>query len=113
MANKKLGKKYVCYQCACKFYDLRRPQPTCPKCGADQNEAPKKAKSAMPKAAATTAAPPRSLGRRRRNDEDSTEPSVSFSQDEIEPDSPLEYGLTMIDDEELLGSGAEDLSEED
>jgi hypothetical protein len=38
---------------------------------------------------------------------------VSFSADEIEPDSPLEDGLTMIDDEELLDSGAEKFSEED
>ncbi len=34
MAKKKLGEKYVCYQCGCKFYDLSRPQPICPKCGA-------------------------------------------------------------------------------
>ena len=113
MAKKKLGKKYVCYQCGCKFYDLSRPQPICPKCGADQNEAPTKARPALPKAGVTTAARPRSRGRRRRNEEDSIEPAVSFSEDEIEPDSPLEDGLTMIDDEELLDSGAEEFSEED
>jgi len=113
MAKKKLGKKYDCYQCGCKFYDLSRPQPICPKCGADQNEASTKARPALPKAGVTAAAPPRSRGRRRRNEEDPIVPAVSFSGDEIEPDSPLEHGLTMIDDEELLGSGAEDLSEED
>ena len=42
MAKKKLGNKHVCYQCNCKFYDLSRPKPICPKCGADQTEAPKK-----------------------------------------------------------------------
>ena len=35
-----LGTKYVCYKCSTKFYDLKKPVPTCPKCGADQREAP-------------------------------------------------------------------------
>jgi hypothetical protein len=113
MAKKKLGKKYLCYQCECKFYDLSRPLPICPKCGADQNEAPTRARPALSRAGVTAASPPRSRGRRRRNEEDPTEPAISFSGDEVEPDSPLEDGLTMIDDEELLGPGAEDLSEED
>ena len=111
MAKKKLGKKYACYQCECKFYDLSHPKPICPKCGADQNEVPTKVRPALPKAGATTTAPARPRGRRRRNEEDSIEPAASFSDDEVEPDSPLEDGLTMIDDEELLGSNTEDFSE--
>jgi hypothetical protein len=35
-----LGNRYTCYQCGCKFYDLNRPEPTCPECSADQREAP-------------------------------------------------------------------------
>jgi uncharacterized protein (TIGR02300 family) len=35
-----LGTKYVCYSCETKFYDLHRPGPICPKCGADQREGP-------------------------------------------------------------------------
>src|SRR4051812_13265979 len=35
-----LGTKYTCFKCATKFYDLKKPAPTCPKCGADQREAP-------------------------------------------------------------------------
>ena len=35
-----LGKKYTCYSCHTKFYDLGKPEPICPKCGADQREAP-------------------------------------------------------------------------
>jgi uncharacterized protein (TIGR02300 family) len=35
-----LGTKYTCFKCAAKFYDLKKPAPTCPKCGADQREAP-------------------------------------------------------------------------
>lgn len=36
----KLGTRYVCFACGCKFYDLNRPTPLCPDCQADQNEAP-------------------------------------------------------------------------
>jgi len=113
MAKKKLGKKYACYQCECKFYDLRRPEPICPKCGANQNEAPKKARSPLARARATPTTPARLRSRRRRNEENSNDPGASFSDDESETDSPLEHGLTMIDDEELLGSDTEDFSEED
>jgi|SRR5437867_2958408 len=34
-----LGKKYTCYSCHTKFYDLGKPEPICPKCGADQRDA--------------------------------------------------------------------------
>lgn len=34
-----LGKKYTCYSCHTKFYDLGKPVPLCPKCGSDQRNA--------------------------------------------------------------------------
>src|SRR5512141_2066893 len=34
-----LGRKYTCYSCHTKFYDLNKAVPLCPKCGADQREA--------------------------------------------------------------------------
>ena len=34
-----LGKKYTCYSCHTKFYDLGKPVPLCPKCNADQRDA--------------------------------------------------------------------------
>ncbi|MGZ4779427.1 MAG: FYDLN acid domain-containing protein [Thermoanaerobaculia bacterium] len=34
-----LGRKYTCYSCHTKFYDLGKPTPICPKCGADQRDA--------------------------------------------------------------------------
>jgi len=40
MPEKDLGKKYVCFKCSARFYDLRRPEPLCPKCGTDQRECP-------------------------------------------------------------------------
>ena len=35
-----VGKRYTCFKCSCKFYDLNRPDPLCPKCGMDQREDP-------------------------------------------------------------------------
>ncbi len=39
MPAKDLGNKHVCFKCSAKFYDLKKPDPLCPKCGADQREA--------------------------------------------------------------------------
>lgn len=40
MASKDLGNKHTCWKCSTRFYDLRKPAPVCPKCGADAREAP-------------------------------------------------------------------------
>lgn len=32
-----LGKRFKCYKCGTKFYDLNKPAPVCPSCGEDQN----------------------------------------------------------------------------
>ncbi len=34
-----LGKKFECYNCRTKFYNLGKPEPICPKCGANQKNA--------------------------------------------------------------------------
>jgi hypothetical protein len=34
-----LGKKYECYNCRTKFYNLAKPEAICPKCGANQKDA--------------------------------------------------------------------------
>lgn len=31
----KYGNKFTCWSCGTKFYDLGKPDPKCPKCGAD------------------------------------------------------------------------------
>ncbi|MBI4667308.1 MAG: FYDLN acid domain-containing protein [Nitrospinae bacterium] len=48
MSHPKYGDKFTCYSCGTKFYTMKKPEPLCPKCGADQRKAPKKpsAKSA-------------------------------------------------------------------
>lgn len=40
MPAKDLGTKWTCFKCGTKFYDLKKPDPVCPKCGADQRESP-------------------------------------------------------------------------
>lgn len=39
MPAKDFGTKYNCFKCSTKFYDMKKPDPICPKCGADQREA--------------------------------------------------------------------------
>jgi uncharacterized protein (TIGR02300 family) len=39
MPAKDLGTKHICFKCNAKFYDLKKPDPICPKCGTDQREA--------------------------------------------------------------------------
>jgi uncharacterized protein (TIGR02300 family) len=66
-----LGSKYVCYKCGTKFYDLKKPVPACPKCGADQREAPV-AKPLSARAARAAAAAPK----------EAEEPEVPATDDE-------------------------------
>ncbi|MBE2254296.1 MAG: TIGR02300 family protein [Myxococcus sp.] len=39
MPAKDFGTKFLCFKCTTKFYDMKKPDPICPKCGADQREA--------------------------------------------------------------------------
>jgi hypothetical protein len=38
----KFGKKFTCWKCSTKFYDLNKPQAKCPKCGANPEDDPNK-----------------------------------------------------------------------
>ena len=40
MPAKDLGVKHTCWKCGTKFYDLKKPNPSCPKCGSDPRAAP-------------------------------------------------------------------------
>ena len=37
---RELGTKFTCFNCGTKFYDFNKPEPLCPKCGADQKQSP-------------------------------------------------------------------------
>lgn len=37
----KLGTRWTCFSCSGAFYDLNKPDPVCPRCGADQRDTPK------------------------------------------------------------------------
>jgi uncharacterized protein (TIGR02300 family) len=81
-----LGVKYACYKCGSKFYDLNKPVPLCPKCGANQREMPKLSPAAE---------------RRRLRSKPPEEEKVVPGDDEIEP---------VVEEEE--DEPAEDLDEE-
>lgn len=36
----KFGERHVCHACGCKFYDMHRNPPLCPRCGADVSQKP-------------------------------------------------------------------------
>jgi uncharacterized protein (TIGR02300 family) len=40
MPARDFGTKFVCFKCSTKFYDMKKPEPVCPKCGSDQRESP-------------------------------------------------------------------------
>ena len=41
MSNDRLGQKHSCFGCGAKFYDLNRSEVVCPRCGANQVDAPR------------------------------------------------------------------------
>lgn len=57
MPAKELGTKHTCFKCGTRFYDLAKPEPICPKCGADQRQGPVSKPSAEKRRAAPKPAP--------------------------------------------------------
>lgn len=56
-----LGKKFECFNCKTKFYDLGKPEAICPKCGANQKDARLSEETATvprPRRSATIVIPP-------------------------------------------------------
>lgn len=86
MAAKDFGTKFVCFKCSTKFYDMKKPDPICPKCGADQREA-----------SATKA----SEGRRSR---------LSAAPKIIEPVEPVEGAEPAAEDDEVEVEADEEIA---
>lgn len=40
MNHPKFGTKYTCHSCAAKYFDMKKPNPVCPKCGANPKDDP-------------------------------------------------------------------------
>ncbi len=95
-----LGQKHTCFSCNTKFYDLKKSPVLCPKCGADQREAPPPQTSPAALQAARRAkrdefADPDLFDRPREEDD-----MMGFEGDE-------NTGKIILDDEELpLGEGS-------
>ncbi|MBI3795220.1 MAG: FYDLN acid domain-containing protein [Nitrospinae bacterium] len=49
MVKAEWGTRYICFKCSARFYDLKKPTPLCPKCGADQTKAPVKSHTSAPR----------------------------------------------------------------
>ena len=49
----KFGKKFNCWSCGTKFYDLNKPSPKCPKCGKSPEDDPNKGMIVLAPIAAT------------------------------------------------------------
>ncbi len=59
MPAKDLGTKYTCFKCGTRFYDLKKAEPVCPKCGADQRQSPASKPSAEKRRQAKPPPPPK------------------------------------------------------
>jgi predicted nucleic acid-binding Zn-ribbon protein len=85
MPAKDLGAKHTCFKCGTRFYDLKKPEPICPKCGADQRQSPAnkptpaaERRRAPPKPAAAAPVPEPEV--------DDVEPEVDEDEDDVEDD---------------------------
>jgi uncharacterized protein (TIGR02300 family) len=74
MPAKDLGTKHTCFKCGTRFYDLKKPEPLCPKCGADQRQSPASKPTAAERRRQPKAPPP------------PPKPEV----DEVEPEAELD-----------------------
>jgi hypothetical protein len=85
----------MCYKCAAKFYDLNRPEPLCPKCGADQREAPATARREARRMAPLL--------------DDDEEVAV------VDKEQELDIGLGVVDaaDDDLLEEDEDDVEDSD
>jgi len=89
----RLGTRYTCYECGTKFYDLNRPAPTCPECGADQTNAPvQDVKALLSKGGGKT--------RRKVEAEEEPTPQVDEDVEDSDDDDDGDLGLGMDDDDD-------------
>src|SRR5262245_35621553 len=96
-----LGKRYTCFKCSTKFYDLNRTEPTCPKCGADQREDP----TPDPKIAL--------LQKGNRPPARGVQAPAKAAEAEAEPDEDADFDMDEDLDEEEFSDGEIEEEEEE
>ncbi len=103
-----LGKKYTCFQCGTRFYDLNRPEPICPKCGADQRENPE-----SDSREAVSPAKPKKISSPRRSKKPEPAPLEEVDDDVIENDELLpDADGTILDAIEDVVEDIDELDDE-
>lgn len=100
----KLGQRWICYACNRSFYDLKRAEPICPRCKADQRESPAFVKPKPKRARGKKAAepPPAPV--------EVEEPLAAAEDvDSVDPDldEPLDDDEPVLGDESELADGGE------
>lgn len=99
----KLGKRYACYECGTKFYDMNRPAALCPQCQADQANAPVRDIRSLLSGG----------GRKYEKFEDDEDDAELGLRDEDEDaDEEDDDDLLGVDDEDDEGAGEEEPEEE-
>lgn len=101
-----LGKRYTCHACGCRYYDLNREDPRCPKCDANPKDDP----TPDPRLAAMAKIRAESAGRGRAGYPDGRagEFEEEFDADTFEDDDASE----VTEDDEAL-DGEEEYEDED
>jgi rubrerythrin len=102
--KERLGKKWVCFSCGARFYDLNKPTPLCPRCNADQRQspaakAPATTSRARKKVAAAPPPPP--------------PPPVKEAKKPRFADNEEEIGVAVDDDAEDIAADLEEELAED
>jgi hypothetical protein len=107
MKKKDYGTKFICYQCGCRFYDMKKPQPVCPKCGVDQSAAPHKV-SHLSQRHATGVPVGRSVRSRRRKEGDWEGGEEHLIVDDDGKTEGLEEGLSLVEDDAFSETDEDD-----
>lgn len=86
----KFGKKFTCWKCSTKFYDLNKPGALCPKCGGNPEDDPNKG---------IPAAPPAAFGDDHTDDVEEDAPDAVGDDEELDDDAEGDDAPTAPDDE--------------
>ena len=104
------GMKHTCQHCGAIFYDMRKTPPTCPKCGAEQEQEKPRARRGAAAAAAAAAAAEAAKPADIADPEVETEDDVLVDDDSEDEEDEFLEDTSDIGDEEDIG-GIVDIDE--